>query len=464
MLVPNTSVYKGDFTGVEEKDDTVITELIPTSKPGELPTDPSEWPSYGLTPFISATEVENNQIRVAVSLTGESYAYDVGIMYDPSQVRYVGFTRTNKQLPGWFVTDGCNDKHNYALAAGVGADTCKFADEEIGYFTFVIIDRTKDITFNVCMDSAIYNKYLLSDIENKPLSDVAPIQASCTVKMQEPITKTEEQIINPDGSETNKVKETATDADGTVTEMITEKTVQTDGTVTEKMTKTVTHKDGSAVSKTIEEISISDAQGNVTKEITVTDVKKNAEGTITEKYEYTAENLSSDVEWYITVVEKANMTDADKKAIEAMGVKDYITYDIVPMLQGKEIEVSEERVKVSLYCGNKWIGKKVKVFDFENNCWLDAVTEGEYVTFYASHFSKYAIAEVTDVMKGDVDQNGQVELADAQKTLKAALKIDILEGDAITAADVDENGTVELADAQQVLKYALKIISEFDVK
>ncbi len=63
---------------------------------------------------------------------------------------------------------------------------------------------------------------------------------------------------------------------------------------------------------------------------------------------------------------------------------------------------------------------------------------------------------------GDVDGNKVVELADAQLALKAALKIDTLEGNALKAADVHKNGSIELNDAQMILKKALKIIDSFE--
>lgn len=66
------------------------------------------------------------------------------------------------------------------------------------------------------------------------------------------------------------------------------------------------------------------------------------------------------------------------------------------------------------------------------------------------------------VTKDDVDENGKVELADAQLALKAALKIITLDEKASKAADVTGNGKVELADAQLILKYALKIIKTFE--
>ena len=73
-----------------------------------------------------------------------------------------------------------------------------------------------------------------------------------------------------------------------------------------------------------------------------------------------------------------------------------------------------------------------------------------------------AKTEVQTFLRGDVDGNGAIELVDAQKTLKYALKIEhpdagILGANKLKAADVDENGSIELADAQKILKAALKL-------
>lgn len=64
-----------------------------------------------------------------------------------------------------------------------------------------------------------------------------------------------------------------------------------------------------------------------------------------------------------------------------------------------------------------------------------------------------------EVKKGDIDANGSVDLADAQTTLKAALKIITLDDSQKAIADVDGEEGVSLSDAQLILKAALKIIT-----
>lgn len=64
---------------------------------------------------------------------------------------------------------------------------------------------------------------------------------------------------------------------------------------------------------------------------------------------------------------------------------------------------------------------------------------------------------------GDVDNNGQIELRDAQLALRMALLlVENLTEEQNKAADVDESGTVELKDAQQILRRALLLIDEFE--
>lgn len=58
---------------------------------------------------------------------------------------------------------------------------------------------------------------------------------------------------------------------------------------------------------------------------------------------------------------------------------------------------------------------------------------------------------------GDVSGNGNIELADAQLALKAALKILSLNQNQTKAADANSDGNVELADAQKILMHALRI-------
>lgn len=63
-----------------------------------------------------------------------------------------------------------------------------------------------------------------------------------------------------------------------------------------------------------------------------------------------------------------------------------------------------------------------------------------------------------NVMRGDADQNGKVNLSDASLVLRAALGIVSLDGTGKLAADADGNGTINLSDASLILKMALGIV------
>ncbi len=66
------------------------------------------------------------------------------------------------------------------------------------------------------------------------------------------------------------------------------------------------------------------------------------------------------------------------------------------------------------------------------------------------------------IMKGDVDDDKTVALADAQLALRIALNILKPTDKEKAAADVNNDSKVTLDDAQLILKYALKIINKFE--
>lgn len=72
------------------------------------------------------------------------------------------------------------------------------------------------------------------------------------------------------------------------------------------------------------------------------------------------------------------------------------------------------------------------------------------------------------VKLGDVDENGKVEIKDAQLTLKIALKIYTVEPNfpkfRLEVVDVNKDSKITLADAQAILKEALKITENFKEK
>lgn len=92
----------------------------------------------------------------------------------------------------------------------------------------------------------------------------------------------------------------------------------------------------------------------------------------------------------------------------------------------------------------------------EGEAFADAAKKYEDA-LYTEDVAKKGSEDVA-VTKGDVVADGKVNLEDAQKVLKIALKIEGVSVKAVSdAADVDSDGQVTLQDAQKVLKIALKI-------
>lgn len=328
--------------------------------------------------------------------------------------------------------------------------------------------------------------------------------------------KVTETVSNEDGTVTEKVTETEVQPDGTVSQTVTETTEKLDGSTEEKVTETIinangekeatsektviTNKDGSTqeeeirklrdeignlvtiieqMKKTTEDIyerlttteklladaakqikkvaesSTLDEQGNVVKKTDVVDEKQDANGTSTEKYEYSTDALSQDVEWNTSVLTTQEAVQ-EAEVLESNGAKDYRIYDISPEINGQKTQISEGKsVKVSINCADKnW--KSVKVFDFEQEKWIKAVMENGFAVFTAEHFSKYAVAENTGV-RGDADGDGKVTLKDAQLALRAALHLTTLDEDAVVRADVDGKTGIALTDAQLILRAALHL-------
>ena len=93
-----------------------------------------------------------------------------------------------------------------------------------------------------------------------------------------------------------------------------------------------------------------------------------------------------------------------------------------------------------------------------SKCGTAEVT-GNIATFDITHCSSYAIAAKgkTTVIKGDLDNNTRVELADVTLALKAALKLQKLTDEQLEAADVDGTPGVALSDVTLILKAAIKL-------
>ena len=67
----------------------------------------------------------------------------------------------------------------------------------------------------------------------------------------------------------------------------------------------------------------------------------------------------------------------------------------------------------------------------------------------------------SDIVYGDVDGNGSINISDATLLQKYIVKLESLSADQLARADVDHNGTVNISDASVIQKYVAKLITSF---
>ena len=63
----------------------------------------------------------------------------------------------------------------------------------------------------------------------------------------------------------------------------------------------------------------------------------------------------------------------------------------------------------------------------------------------------------TAYVLGDVDMDGKIRSKDARLALRAAAKLDVLDGAALLLADVNEDGNVRANDARAILRIAAQL-------
>lgn len=148
-------------------------------------------------------------------------------------------------------------------------------------------------------------------------------------------------------------------------------------------------------------------------------------------------------------MKKAYRLTPDESQLGSMTILDFISDEDTVLTIGG---LGAGAIRLGQYIGTP-NGTQVKDFNF----------------YYTPIDAKYILADcidfgddnpTIDVKLGDVDDNGIVNLLDAQLTLKGALHIVDLDQKAQQAADVVKDENVTLEDAQRILKCALNIVTE----
>ncbi len=87
---------------------------------------------------------------------------------------------------------------------------------------------------------------------------------------------------------------------------------------------------------------------------------------------------------------------------------------------------------------------------------LPCYIEGDFICFETTHFSQYAIVDVSEELPeyvlGDVNSDGNVNAADARLALRISAELEAPTDIQLKAADADLNGKVTAADARMILR------------
>ena len=148
--------------------------------------------------------------------------------------------------------------------------------------------------------------------------------------------------------------------------------------------------------------------------------KTDSNGIIIQKFSFKNGALPADTVWMI-----GNMSDDDIVMLNNNGINAKLGWDINPYSGGVRAQVApgyKVNVQFALPSDLAYISTaEYKIYDLTYNVYQDAVINNGIVSFDASHFSKYALVEMT---AGSVSADGNVTdnasdsttLADAQVT------------------------------------------------
>lgn len=101
---------------------------------------------------------------------------------------------------------------------------------------------------------------------------------------------------------------------------------------------------------------------------------------------------------------------------------------------------------------------------------MNAEYNNGYYIFETEHLSKYAIIKTNTRLKGDIDNNGIIDVIDATDVQKFVVHltdtngnqfIDVNNTDDMYAADVNGDGVINVVDATLIQKYIVKLITSF---
>lgn len=160
----------------------------------------------------------------------------------------------------------------------------------------------------------------------------------------------------------------------------------------------------------------------------------------------------------------SNYTDAQKFAVYELNVA-----------QSIRLNSKEERLKIGDSCQLiaslmpedavdkklTWSSNDPEIAEVDENGCVKAVEAGKATITAASITGQKAECEIvveTIAIKGDLNNNGRVDIMDARKAKRAAMKETNLTDNELTAADLNRDGKVDIMEARKIKRAAMKEI------
>ena len=157
----------------------------------------------------------------------------------------------------------------------------------------------------------------------------------------------------------------------------------------------------------------------------------------------------------VLAVKELDPADAPEGFITVVGEKPEKMYDISLMKNDSAVQPSG-KVTVKIPCSEP----NGKVYHVENDGTftdMNAKYENGFLVFETDHFTVYIIT-ISDIVIGDVDGDGVVNINDATMIQKYLAELVTFTHEQLKAADTNGDGDVNINDATQIQKYIAELI------
>ncbi len=268
--------------------------------------------------------------------------------------------------------------------------------------------------------------------------------------------------------ESTEVSQDSVEVSGSSTE-VSQDSVEVSGGSTGVSPMGVTVSDGT-ISVSEDSVNVSNGVIVLNKsDVTLSSVSVSSDNNITAAAALIADNMLMKEEIY-TLKDNIGYYKGVKKLMSNYRENMYRSFVIRRVdlsMQSEKYSYSfNDKIRVQFKLPAKYVGKDIVIYELKNDgenislgeAYDVLVTEHGYAEIITDKMGDYVIAaDKVNLLKGDMDFDGEVTLADAVTVLKASLNIIELSDELKDIADFNSDGNLNLEDAQLVLKAALGI-------